>query len=252
MVIKKRLLSAEIANEIEAFIHDKKLQASDQLPNEIVLSEQLGVSRTTIREAVKILSAKGVVEIRRGVGTFVCNMPGVASDSLGLTFVDKSNLIDELYQFRMMIEPDIVALAAKNATDKDLFELKEAHAKFVTDYHEYSAHKIGFEEASKRYIDNEIHFHTSIAKCTGNGVIERVIFVVMESYAQTYWKDNFIPDNLVYNDQHKGILDALMNKDSAMAREKMIDHLDYAKSYFLERETRDGSAKFDHESQTQA
>jgi len=252
MVIKKGLLSTEIANEIEALIHNQKLQVGNQLPNEIALSEQLGVSRTTIREAVKTLSAKGVVEIKRGIGTFVCKMPGLVSDSLGLTFADQSNIVEELYQFRMMIEPDIAAMAAKNASDEDLFEVEEAYAKFITDYHEYSAHKIGIEEASKRYIDNEIHFHTSIAKCTGNGVIERVIFGVMESYAQIYWKDNFIPDNLIYNDQHKDILDALMNKDSAMAREKMINHLDYAKSYFLEREALNGSAKFDHESQTQA
>lgn len=232
MVIKKGLLSSEIANEIEDLIHNQKLQIGDQLPTEIALSEQLGVSRTTIREAVKTLSAKGVVEIKRGVGTFVCQMPGIASDSLGLTFVDKSNLIDELYQFRIMIEPDIAALAAENATDENLVELKKIFQKFITDHSDYYNKKIGLETASKKYIDNEINFHTSIARCTGSSVIERVVFVIMESYARTYWNENFIPENLVYNEQHKELVDAITAGDPDIARVKMSKHLEYAKTFF--------------------
>ncbi len=110
MAIKKGLLSAEIVNEIEALIHNQKLQVGDQLHTEIALSEQLGVSRTTIREAVKTLSAKGVVEIRRGVGTFVCQMPGVVSDSLGLTFLKILFITNNTRNWLMPSRPEIPIL----------------------------------------------------------------------------------------------------------------------------------------------
>ena len=101
--------------------------AGQQLPNEFDLAEQLGVGRGTVREAVKILVSRNILEIRRGCGTFVCSHPGRVEDPLGFSFVrDKKKLALDLCEVRMMLEPEIAALAAARATDQEIESLRKA------------------------------------------------------------------------------------------------------------------------------
>lgn len=78
--------------------------------------ERFGVSRSTVREAVKILQTEHIVDIRQGQGTFLCAMPGLAHDPLGLRFADQEELIAQLLETRLLIEPSVAALAARPQT----------------------------------------------------------------------------------------------------------------------------------------
>ena len=91
--LESRSLAEQAADKIEQMIIENQWNPGDKLPNEMDMVEKLGVGRGTIREAVKILESRNVVEIRRGKGTFVCNDIGKIGDPLGFRFAsDKKKL----------------------------------------------------------------------------------------------------------------------------------------------------------------
>ncbi|MCD4712784.1 MAG: GntR family transcriptional regulator [Clostridiales bacterium] len=86
-MIQKQLLSEKIAENIGKSIVGGFYKIGDQMPNEMELSEELGISRATLREAIKILISQNVLEVRRGIGTFVSHTPGLSTDPLGLDYI---------------------------------------------------------------------------------------------------------------------------------------------------------------------
>lgn len=92
---QKTLLSEKVAESIITAIKNGFYAVGDQMPNELQLSEELGVSRATLREAIKILISKSILEVRRGIGTFVSQTPGYSIEVAGLGFLDlPAQLID--------------------------------------------------------------------------------------------------------------------------------------------------------------
>ena len=123
--LESRSLAEQAADKIEQMIIENQWNPGDKLPNEMDMVEKLGVGRGTIREAIKILESRNVVEIRRGKGTFVCNDIGKIGDPLGFRFAsDKKKLAEDLSDFRAMLEPQIAKIAAQKATDKDIEDLQ--------------------------------------------------------------------------------------------------------------------------------
>ena len=120
-------ISAQLADRLAKMILDGEYRPGEQLPTERELAEQLGVSRTMVREAAKLLEARGLVEIRRGVGTFVSSTPGVASDPLGIDTAGEGKSAPEIildwYRVRMILEGEAMEMVAANATDAELDEL---------------------------------------------------------------------------------------------------------------------------------
>ena len=86
-VRKTRKLPEQVADKLREMIIQESLKTGAKLPAEAELMERFGVSRSTVREAVKILQTEHIVDIRQGQGTFLCAMPGLASDPLGLRFL---------------------------------------------------------------------------------------------------------------------------------------------------------------------
>ena len=95
-VRKTRKLPEQVADKLREMIIQESLKTGAKLPAEAELMERFGVSRSTVREAVKILQTEHIVDIRQGQGTFLCAMPGLASDPLGLRFADQEELIAQL------------------------------------------------------------------------------------------------------------------------------------------------------------
>lgn len=110
---KNRNLVNETIQQLEKYIEEKKLKTGDKLPVEKELAETVGVGRSTLREAVKILVYSNVLEVKQGSGTFVKN------GSIG----DFSTT--DLLQARSMIERQAIVLAVSNQTDKGMLKLKE-------------------------------------------------------------------------------------------------------------------------------
>ena len=114
--IPHKPLAEQIADRINQMIIDQQLQPDDKLPTEVELMAYLDVGRSTIREALKILVARNIVEIRRGKGTFVTRNPGMSEDPLGFAYMqDKLKLAQDLLEVRARIEPWTAYLAAQRA-----------------------------------------------------------------------------------------------------------------------------------------
>ena len=114
-------LGEQVSEQIAQLIIDNNWEIGDKLPNEFELANMLNVGRSTIREAIKALTSRNILEIRRGAGTFISQKRGIVDDPLGLAFVkDKLKLATDLLEVRFMIEPRIAAIAAIKATDEEI------------------------------------------------------------------------------------------------------------------------------------
>lgn len=88
---QKKLLSEKIEENIVDLIVKGFFKPGDKLPNELQLSEELNISRATLREAIKTLESRNVLEVRRGIGTFIAQVPGLSKNPLGSEFIDLSS-----------------------------------------------------------------------------------------------------------------------------------------------------------------
>lgn len=164
----KKLLPEQVSEQIIRLITDRQLKAGDKLPNEFDMAQQLSVGRGTIREAIKILVSRNIVEIRRGCGTFVCDHPGMIDDPLGFRFMkDKGKLALDLCEVRMIIEPEIAALAAERATEEEIEELEKVAKEVEV-----------LCEQELQHMEKDIEFHGLIAKCSKNTVMPNIIPVI--------------------------------------------------------------------------
>jgi GntR family transcriptional repressor for pyruvate dehydrogenase complex len=159
-------ISQSVANQISDMIFlEKKYGPNDKLPNENKLAKELGVSRTTIREAVKTLVANGILTVIRGRGTFVTANPGAQNNLLAISYLeDKKKLVLNWFELRLILEPANVRLVVERASDEEIEEI------------------IGFEQktaelilSGKPYAEADQQFHAAIAKATHNSVIELML-----------------------------------------------------------------------------
>ena len=147
------MLSQSIADTILTMITiEKRYKAGDKLPNENELAAELNVSRTTLREAIRILVAYNILEIQRGKGTFVT--PAAFETSPGLRELSdiKVNARD-LYEMRLIFEPEAAGLAAVRGTDAEIKRILELGEKIEQEI-----------RAGQDRTDNEHAFHKAIAK----------------------------------------------------------------------------------------
>ena len=157
-------LSLVIAHIMDG-IHSGAFQGDGRIPTELELCDAVGVSRTPVREAVKVLETVGVLEVRRGIGTFLRTDPTAA---LGQLMMFQSQLVNtspqKLYEARKMVEGAAARLLAKNRTDEDLEKLRAVNAAFVE---VASRPDVSIEELSQA----DIAFHYACFDLCGNELI---------------------------------------------------------------------------------
>nr|WP_329751236.1 FCD domain-containing protein [Clostridium sp. CM74B_53] len=173
MGTQTKTLAEQVADGIMNLIQETPYKAGDKLPTEKELCESTGAGRNTVREALKILASRNVLEIRQGAGTFVSEKQGIPDDPLGFSMVnDPVKLTKDLLQVRIMLEPQIAALAAQCAKEHEIKELEEILEEM--------------EAAMKKredYSELDTKFHTKIAQCTHNIVMENLLPVIGKGVA---------------------------------------------------------------------
>jgi GntR family transcriptional repressor for pyruvate dehydrogenase complex len=209
-------LTLEVATQIKDLIRGEKLKPGDKLPNEMELSRLFGVSRPTVREAVKALLSQNIIEIVRGKGTFVSQMPGIVDDPLGLDFVMNPDLRLSLVEARLLIEPGAARLAAKNADEADVARIE----RFIDAMSEIVRKK-------EINMDIELDFHRSIAEATKNPVIIRIVPVIIDAIIKTY-RDapRTSEDHRHASEEHRIIFNAVKAKNPSRAFRAMQHHLE--------------------------
>lgn len=169
------VLHMTVAQRIKMMIIERKMKPGDRLPTEKEMGELFKVSRSTLREAMKVLKAENVVVIRQGSGTYVSEGTGIAEDPLGLNFTNQENLLKNLFETRMLIEPQIAALAVQRATSQDLRKLERL-------LREMDLNRTNSTVSAEL----DVQFHTAIAECTHNDVLIRVVPIINESIRRSH------------------------------------------------------------------
>lgn len=213
---KAKPLAERTAEKLVQLIMDKKYAPGQKIPTEPELTVLLQAGRNTVREAVRALVSRNVLEIRRGDGTYVAERPGVVEDPFGIAFVaDKEKTFLDLLEVRFMLEPDIAALAAQNATEEDIARLGELCTEV--------------EEALKQKrspINSDIEFHTQIARCSKNSVVQKLVPIINAAItACTMVKAHTIPGATISH--HREIFTAIKEHRAYDASDAMLLHLAY-------------------------
>ena len=222
-----KTLAEQVADGIMNLIQETPYKAGDKLPTEKELCESTGAGRNTVREALKILASRNVLEIRQGAGTFVSEKQGIPDDPLGFSMVnDHVKLTRDLLQVRIMLEPQIAALAAQCAKEHEIKELEEILEEM--------------EAAMKKredYSDLDTKFHTKIAQCTHNIVMENLLPVIgigvavfAREVAQTEYDRTWI--------SHRKIFCYIRDHKPFEAEMEMQYHLLYNTSRYEEEQSR--------------
>ena len=122
--MEKKNLSQQTAERLYAMVAvEKRLAPGEKLPGEVELSAELGVSRDTLREAIRTLAAQGVLEVRRGKGTFVAEGAGELYD-FGFAALDRGRAqLKDLFELRLLFEPQVARLACRRATEGEMEEI---------------------------------------------------------------------------------------------------------------------------------
>lgn len=209
-------LCSQIEDALKKYISNEPIEIGDKLPTESELSTMFGVGRSTVREAVKSLEAKGMLQVRRGVGTYLCSKSVQNDDPLGLSRLDdKYKLALELFDVRLMLEPEIAAKAAEYAQPADIQQIQRLCQETERLY-----------LADQDHMPKDIEFHTCIAKCSQNRVVETIVPIIHTAIS------TFV--NLTHRmlrketiSTHRAITEAIAIHDSTGARCAMIMHLTY-------------------------
>src|SRR5580700_9639183 len=215
--VKTSRLYEQIVQQVEASILKGQLKPGDQLPSERELAVKFGVSRTAVREAVKTLREKGLVEPFSGRGTFVTNGTSQAiRQSLDLMIrINQQEGSAHLAEMRLVLEPEIAGMAASRIEGQLLGTMRETVAVMDRNLHDRDA-----------YIEADLDFHLALAEAVGNPLIlsllDSIVGLLREQRSRIFNVDGG-PERGQFH--HKRILAAIEQRDSDAAREAMRAHL---------------------------
>ncbi len=215
--VRTSRLFEQIVQQVEESIFNGQLKPGDQLPAERDLAHRFGVSRTAVREAVKTLREKGLVEAYSGRGTFVTNGTSQAiRQSLDLMVrINQQEGSLHLAELRQVLEPEIAARAATRIDEQLLNTMHEAVATMERSVHDPDA-----------YVEADLDFHLALAEAVGNPLIlsllDSIVGLLREQRSRIF-KVEGGPERGQFH--HKKILAAIEKRDPEQAREAMRAHL---------------------------
>ncbi len=207
----------EAIEKIKAMIASGDLRAGDRLPREAELAAQLGLSRSSLREAVRALSLVNILDVRRGDGTYVTSLdPNLLLEALSfIADFHRDDTVREFLRVRRILEPAATAMAAERITAD---ETERLHALLDS---------LGPDPEADELIANDLEFHRRIAACSGNGVLCSLLATlsgpttrarVWRGLTQAGGKDRTIAE-------HRAILAALAAHEPEVARSWATVHI---------------------------
>lgn len=215
--IAKTGVSDLLVERILGFVTAGRLKAGDKLPSERELAERFGVSRPTVREAMRALSVLGVIEVRHGGGAFVSQLD--ATDLLGPLnfFLSLSEVsVQKLYDARRLIEGEICAQAAVSPSEEDLARLEALieEQRKVSNY-------------AEEYLKLDSLFHKQLGEMSGNPFLSRAsesLNVLGIEFRQHAARSKGTPARSIQD--HRNIVAAIRDGDAQRARDAMVAHMD--------------------------
>lgn len=221
--IKPQKMSAQIAEQIRSSILAATFSPGQKLPPERELAEQFGVSRPSIREALNILAAAGLVESHQGGGTIVKSLLEIANGTPLSELIknERARALDVI-EVRKSLEASTAYYAAQRALPDDVRNLE----KIVAEMEENNAQ-------NKPSIELDAHFHITVAQVTHNVVwlhLMQSIFDSMKEFQAGVWRAVYLTqdDHHSLFIQHRAVFEAIRDREPEQARRAMLTHLDFA------------------------
>lgn len=217
MFARVRPVSAieEVQDQIVKLMTDGRLGQQERLPAERKLALRLGVSRATLREALRGLVDRAVLESRPGAGWFVRRQPDAVAHNIALHYRLEQISLPQMAEVRFLLEPHIAALAASRHVENDLLRLR-SHLDAMAATRDpmlFSQHDTAFHEALAQSVKNPLF---SVA-------LKPILVVLADIRAEAARRKNTMRRLLR---DHQAILDAVADRDADRAREAMIRHLE--------------------------
>ena len=217
----RRTVHGQVAHALGERIVRGELAPGSLLPPEAELSKHLGVSRTALREAIKLMSAKGLVESRRKAGTRV--RPRSAWNLLDpdvlawqLDSAPGSRFAENLFELRRIVEPEAAALAAERHTEEQAVQLEAAWA------------ALAGAEDEQGWINALRAFYQVILAATQNELIEALGFLPEASFVMALQYEWVSTNRPITAALRRATVDAILSRNAAKAREKMSALVDFA------------------------
>lgn len=207
-------------DHLEALILNGSLQPGQLLPTERELGEMLGVSRTVVRETIRSLAAKGLVEVTPGSGTYVRAIgPSIIRDSVNLLLRANSLSPEQIYEVRSVLEISVAGLAAERASAEDITALEEEIAMLWQE-----------DLPAAEYARHDFLFHIRLAEATGNplflALINSISTVTIRTMSQMYAAGRSPSDTLpARTKEHSAIIEHIKQHNAEGARQAMADHM---------------------------
>ena len=223
--VTRDTLPDQIAARVIELITERHLKAGDRLPPERELAQAMGVSRSSLREALRALSLLGVTEMRQGDGTYLTALdPDALMRPFGLVLALSDGQMQELFEARRVIEPGLAALAAERIDEPTLDALRAC----VRD----SAEAVHDEEA---FLHIDLELHGLIARAASNSILWHVIGSISGMGVASRRRTTSLPGVQSQSvEDHRAIVAALEARDPEAAAAAMLRHLDNVQSRTVE------------------
>jgi len=238
--MRSKILSEEISEKITEMILNGNLQPGQQIDNEQELIKNFNVSRTTIREAIKSLVSKNILEIKRGKGTFVCSIPGMAEDPFGLLFMDEEEKLEHLWEVRKVFEPYCGMLAAERGDEKEIKMLGKI-VKKIDELHKKIEVDIPPQELIDELSCKDVKFHNLICQMSKNPLFDRFIPIVNKAVLMNYTNTIFRKKlhRSVHISTHGHIYEAIKARDKEKAFKLCKQHIENGGKLLMGKEIND-------------
>jgi GntR family transcriptional repressor for pyruvate dehydrogenase complex len=221
--VTRKCLYEQVVRHIQEMILRGELQPGDRLPPERQMAEQLGVSRTVIREAVKTLQQIGLVRVLTGSGIYVSRIePEAVSESIGLLIRQSISSFDHLTEVRRMLETEIAALAAERASPEHIEAMEET----IREMEDAAALAGDRSDWIERFVEADLAFHSALVEASQNPLLPVLLEPVTEQLLDFRRLTFSGLDSVQYSlDYHREILEAVKARDASACREAMREHL---------------------------
>ncbi len=222
--LKRKSRQEYVMEQIQNFILEKALGPNDYLPSEVEMAQNLNVSRSTVREALKRLETMGVIDISHGERPRVSklNLERFLDALRMFMIIDKDEFID-LMELRKIIEIGAVDMAIKKLTDTQIKRLRN----FITEMEKNI-------DNPELFAINDFNFHLELIKSTENLLLSKLMDIISVALLKVQKITSRFPSSKIAIPHHKEILDALSKKDSKKAKKMLEKHINSSESKLIE------------------
>ncbi len=215
--IKKIRLCDSVIDAIKEMITEEGFKPGDKFYSEKELTKQLGVSRSSIREAVKILETTGFVSVRQGRGIFITDRQGLRFKEFAAWLINNEQAIRDNFEVRMILESKVARYAAEKADSDDIHRLQEAHTSFI---------KYARENDTEQAIVWDGRFHRRLAAATKNETLHVLMRAITTKLPTGWISSLYTPGRMEKTiNEHGDIFAAVKKGNAAGAENSMLRHL---------------------------